>query len=118
LSKLKKHFLNEVTEGPIELAKNFGELIDDSFSVWVSPLVLTELKKEFKLIPGSKEGYKSWLLATPPVSLNDEGLITHNSHEDNFGKTIIMRAIWDLGFGDSRIHIASANILRRLLYEF
>ncbi len=118
LTKLNKHFLNEVAEGPIEVAKKFGELIDESISIWVSPLVSMELKKEFKLIPGSKEGCKSWLLATPPVSLKEEGLITHYSHKDNLGQTNILRAIWDLGFGDSRMQIASANILRRFLYEF
>jgi hypothetical protein len=76
-SLLDTRFLNDVTTGPLEVAKQIGEIIDEDFSLWVSPSILSKVKKEFKLVPGSKEGRRKWLLAAPPFPLIKEGLVTH-----------------------------------------
>lgn len=117
LSDLDTRFLNDVTAGPIEVAKQLGEIIDENFSLWVSPAILNKIKKEFKLVPGSKEGRRKWLLAAPPFSLSKEELITHEPKTEASAKTNKMRAIWDLSFGDLRLREARANILRRVIDE-
>lgn len=114
-SILEKKYANDVTQGPIEVAKSYGEIIDDSLSIWASPTILNQLKKDFKLIPGSKEGYLQWLIASPPYSIEKEELLSHLPNSKP--KTNIMRVIWDLGFGDSRLQEARLNILRKLLNE-
>jgi hypothetical protein len=117
LLRLESKFLNEVAAGPIEVAKQLGEIIDDDFSVWISPLIFTKIKKDYKLVPGSKEGRRKWILAAPPVSLIKEELITHELNSIAKTKTNKLRVIWDLGFGDSRLREVRTDLLRRLLDE-
>jgi len=117
LSNLDTLFLNDVTAGPIEVAKQLGEIIDEDFSLWVSPAILNKIKKEFKLVPGSKEGRRKWLLAAPPFPLSKEELITHELKAKATAKTNKMRVIWDLSFGDSRLREVRTNILRRFIDE-
>lgn len=114
---LNSKFATSIAPGPIEVAKNLGEIIDEGFSVWVSPTILTRLKKEFKLVPGSKSGYRKWLIASPPVSLEKEELLTHVPKSKIEPETNTMRVIWDLSFGDFRLQEARLNILRRFLNE-
>lgn len=111
LSRLEAKSGNDVLPGPIEVAKSFGEILDNNFSVWISPDVATQIKKEFKLVPGAKEGHRKWLFASPPMSLRQAELVTHEI--DPKLKTNTMRAIWDLGFGESRLQEARLNILQR-----
>lgn len=115
ISTLESKYTKDVTQGPIEVAKNLGEIIDDSLSIWVSPVILNQLKKDFKLIPGSKEGHQQWIIASPPHSIEKEELLTH--FPNSKPKTNVMRVIWDLGFGDSRLQEARLNILRKTLNE-
>ncbi|MFZ4404412.1 MAG: hypothetical protein ACOYOK_09955 [Pseudobdellovibrionaceae bacterium] len=117
MSRLPSKFKNEVIAGPIEVAKAMGEIIDDNFSLWVSPSVLTEFKKEFKLIAGTNENRRKWLIAAPPFSLDKEELLSHISKPRFKFQTNLMRAIWDLGFGEARLQEARLNMLRRFLNE-
>jgi hypothetical protein len=117
LSNLDTRLLNDVTAGPLEVVKQLGEIIDEDFSLWVSPAMLGIIKKEFKLVPGSKEGRRRWLLASPPFPLKKEELITHEPEAKATAKTNTMRVIWDLSFGDSRLREVRTNILRRFINE-
>ncbi len=116
-SFLNQQFEDSVTTGPLEIVKSIGEIIDDDFSIWVSPVILSNLKKQFKLVPGTKEGRRKWLLASPPTSLIQEGLITHEPKSKTNQKTNYLRVIWDLGFGDFRLQEVRTNMLRKLLNE-
>lgn len=117
LLNLENRFLDDVTAGPTEVAKQLGEIIDEGFSLWVSPSILNQIKKEFKLVPGNKEGRRPWQLASPAFSVMKEELITHDLKKRETTKTNKMRVIWDLGFGDSRLREVRENILRRFLSE-
>ena len=108
-------FPEDTIPGPTEVLKNHGELIDNDLTVWVSEAMTTKFKSTYKLIPGRKEGYTTWLLASPPLGLSREELLTHDLKTQEKWKSNIMRAIWDLGFGDSRMREARENLLRRFL---
>lgn len=115
LIRINKLFPADIASGPVEVAKNFGELIDDSVSIWVSPLISKQLKKNFKLIPGFKDGHRNWLLATTARTLESEELISHKLDSNEIIKTNTMRAVWDMGFGDYRMQEARTNILKRII---
>lgn len=117
ISVLDIRFLNDVTAGPVEVAKELGEIIDEDFSLWVSPAIVGKIKKEFKLVPGSKEGRRKWLLAASSFPLSKEELITHEPKAKATSKTNKMRVIWDLSFGDSRLREVRTNILRKFINE-
>jgi hypothetical protein len=117
MSKLNFQFLNDVTAGPIEVSKQLGKIIDEDFSLWASPAVLSRIKKEFKLVPGYKEGRRKWILAAPSFALDKEELITHELGAKGAAKTNTMRVLWDLSFGDSRLREVRTDILKRILDE-
>jgi hypothetical protein len=112
--KLHREFQNNIAPGPSEVSKSFGELVDDGINIWVSPLIAKKLKKDFKLVPGFKSGQKNWLITVSGSDLESEKLISKDK-KTNPPTTNIMRAIWDLGFGDYRQQEARTNILRKFL---
>lgn len=109
--------LNQIVPGPVEVAKTMGEIIDNSICLWVAKDYMGEFQKKYKLIPGRKEGCRTWMLASPRTSIQDEEIITHDE-KLLFGlRTNVMRAIWDLGFGDSRLREVRESMLRRFVNE-
>lgn len=114
VSTLNFKYSNDIAPGPIEVAKSYGEVIDDSLSIWVSPLITSKIKKEFKLIPGTKEGKREWLLASPSFDLKKAELLSHYSTKTE-NKTNSFRVLWDLGYGDARLGEVRLNILRKII---
>jgi len=110
---IKKHPL-QLARGPSDVARSHGMLVDQTLEMWVAPELNNILKKTFRLIPGQKDGFRRWLIATPTHTFTKEAILSHSSdaHELN-----ILRAIWDLGFGDSRLRESRDALLEGMLRE-
>ncbi len=116
LQKVNKQFNDDVTAGPTLIAQRFGVLVGDEISLWVSPAAIIKLKKEYKLIAGTKEGQRKWKLGVPLLSLIKEDLISHASDKAFLNiKTNILRAIWDLSYSESRLREVRSSMLRSFL---
>lgn len=116
LKNLKSSLKNDISQGPTLIAKQFGELIDSDISLWASPSASSKLKKEFKLVAGTKEGHKRWVIASPSLDLTKAELISHvDDNRPLFPKTNILRSIWDLSFSESRLREIRSNLLRSFL---
>lgn len=105
------------TPGPTEVAKAFGEIVDNDISLWISDVVESRIKRQFKLIPGKKEGLRTWMLATVPEDVLQDSIITHDAKTKNICKTNIIRSIWDLGYGESRLREVREKMLKVFVYE-
>src|SRR6185437_3266174 len=73
----RRLFKDDVTDGPHQVAKKLGFLIDNDVSLWVSPEVFNNLKREFRLIAGTSQGARTWWVAVPPKDLKDSELLSH-----------------------------------------
>lgn len=103
--------------GPTEVAKKFKTLIDQDLSLWISVKNEAELKKRMKLVPGRKIGKKTWMIAAISDEVLKEAVIAHDYKTQVVIKTNIMRSIWDLGHGDSRLREVRMQILKVFLNE-
>lgn len=103
--------------GPIEVAKRYGEIIDNQISLWISDDIETKIKRQYKLVPGKKEGHKVWLMASAPQEILLESIVTHDIHSRDMIKTNIIRSIWDLSQGESRLKEVREGLLKTFIYE-
>jgi hypothetical protein len=116
LEKISTQYKDDVSPGPTMVAKSFGDIIDNNISLWVSPAAISQLKKEYKLVAGIKEGKRNWQIAVPPFDLVKEGLISHAKDEVRIDvKTNVLRAAWDLSYSEERLREIRSNILRKFL---
>jgi hypothetical protein len=116
LSLLNSKYQNKISDGPTQFAVQAGELIDSDLTLWVDQSISTQFKRDFKLVAGTKEGFKRWLLAFPPQTLEKSGIISHIAQsKKNPFKTNLFRSIWDLGFSEARLREIRSNLLKSIL---
>ncbi|MBP9708800.1 MAG: hypothetical protein KBD78_14270 [Oligoflexales bacterium] len=116
-------FQAEVLPGPLEVAKITGGLNDPRVTLWISPKVLSEFKKQNRLVPCTGRERAACALAVSNRSFEKEAIFTKLDLEIDFAFPSwmhgmnIFRAVWDLGFADSRARESRIAILQRLLNE-
>lgn len=103
--------------GPIEVAKKYGEILDNQTSLWISNEIEAKLKRQYKLVPGKKDGHKVWLIASVPQDVLLESIVTHDIGSRSSIKTNIIRSIWDLSQGESRLKEVRERLLKTFIYE-
>lgn len=115
LYEIQNKFSQQSCEGPAMVAQNFSELVEDEISLWVSKSEANNFKKNFRLIPGRKEGSKIWRIAIAS-DLKKMEIKTHIL-KSNMPSANMMRATWDLSFSESRSREIRENLIRKFLNE-
>jgi hypothetical protein len=116
LTQLSSKYKNKVSDGPTQVAVQSGDLIDSDLTLWVDQSIGVQIKRDYKLVAGTKEGFKRWILAFPPQVLEKSDIISHfKQPKDNPYKTNVFRSIWDLGFSEARLKEIRNSLLRSFL---
>lgn len=116
LTQLNGKYKNKISEGPTQIAVQSGEIIDSDITLWVDQSLSSQLKRDYKLVAGTKEGFKRWILASLPQSLEKSDIISHiKLTMDSPYKTNVLRSIWDLGFSEARLREIRISLLKGFL---
>ena len=107
--------------GPIEVAKSLGAIFDKTATFWVDPKVIAALKKEFKLVPIRAGEEPLCAIAVPKGDFMREAIrsvapdVGAFPLQGNILTLNIFRAVWDLGFSDSRARDARDAVMRLVI---
>jgi hypothetical protein len=112
----------KVFSGPAEVAFGPGHLLENDISLWADSAVLTDLKRQMRLIPGQEKNCRRWLIASPRAGLKEDSIssaLAGCGHEILFPEVSgnLLRAIWDLSYSGSRARDARQWVLRSLLSD-
>lgn len=109
--------VQDILDGPLEVAKMTGFLRDQDLSIWGTENSFLQLKMKFKLIPGVNKEKMIWQLGIPRYSFAEESLISIQNKDQVSGlkRPNLFRAIWDLGFGTERLKELQIPILRSII---
>lgn len=112
---------NQIAPGPTEVAKEYGFLRDKDHAIWATQETLQTLKRELRLVPGIEQNTPTWFLATPVHGFRQEAIQSHlmnkelqSSNRQTSTPTNILRTIWDLSYGDSRLAEVQIEMLKRV----
>lgn len=123
VSSLVDAHLPNLLPGPVEVAKTLGLVYDSSTYVWVSEQELSNFKKRHQLIPVSRIAENAIIFSTTKRGFEKESITSCasiyglRSMPACFDHLNMMRVIWDLGFGDSRLGEAQEQLMRNFLRE-
>lgn len=122
LTEIFKKDRQDLVPGPVEVAKGLGFVQDQNLYLWGIESALTQLKKDFQLIPGSRPDKQTFYLAMPERGIEKESIQTRYSPDIKTG-TLWMRAnffrtIWDLSFGESRLQEVQLQLLQHILRKY
>ncbi len=110
---------NRVAPGPGEVAKSLGLIQDKDLYVWVAGTYLAEFKRETQLIPGSNRSGITVHIAQPHGTFTKEAIVSNHRQvplsDRSMWSVNCFRAIWDLGFGDSRMREVRISMLRKIM---
>lgn len=112
-----------ITPGPVELAKHLGFIADPTIHLWCEAATLGKLKAALRLSPTERRDGPTIAIAVPKKSMAIESIVTtipqyvFRKIPASLDGLNIIRAIWDLSFGDGRLREIQPEVLRMFLNE-
>jgi len=119
--QVQTRYPETVLPGPIEVAKSLGAIRDKTATFWVNPKAFAALKREFKLVPIRAGEEPVCAIAVPKADLSREAIRSMAPDvgafplHGNVQALNIFRAVWDLGFSDSRAREARSAVMRLVI---
>ena len=105
--------------GPLNAARDLGFLRSQDSSYWASEETIRKIKKKYQLIPGTRLDAPICYLASPKRTVVDEAitsrLMTTKEIDAISPSYNSIRALWDMGFGDERVHEIQVDCMSKLV---
>jgi hypothetical protein len=116
-------YSKQILPGPSEVAKATGALREKAPGFWVDRSVAIAFKREFRLVPARVGEEPLCAIAIPKNDFKKEAIVSAAIDIGPYRlpaevQTLnLIRVVWDLSFGDSRLRESRAKILEIILNE-
>jgi hypothetical protein len=124
LSEVMEEFDHDVTPGPLEVAKTAGRISDKVTTLWCKDSsTAAAVKRRYRLVPAGVQEEALCIIGVPKHGLIEDAVVTAFAERGKFGLSAtvknsnVLRAIWDLGFGDTRLQAAQEEMVRGFIHE-